>query len=89
MVRTFISIPAGIARLNFTKFILYSFIGSVIWGGALAYLGLKLGPAWLTLRDRIPGLDYLTIALIILAAVWWVYRHIRHKRTGKVPPGQS
>jgi membrane protein DedA with SNARE-associated domain len=80
VVRTFISIPAGIARVNFAKFLLYTFIGSVIWSGLLAYLGLKLGPAWLTLRDRVHGLDYIIIVLIILAVVWWIYRHIRQRR---------
>ncbi len=80
VVRTFISIPAGIAKVNFTKFLAYSFIGSVIWSALLAYLGFKLGPAWLTLREKAHGLDYLIIALILLGAVWWIYRHFRNRR---------
>lgn len=80
VVRTFISVPAGIARVNFVKFLIYTFIGSVIWSGLLAYLGLKLGPAWLSLRDKIHGLDYVIVGLILLGVAWWIYRHFRRNR---------
>ncbi len=83
VVRTFISIPAGIAKVNFGKFILYSFLGSVIWSYALAYLGMKLGPEWISLRERFHGLDYALVALIVLGAIFWVIRHFRHRSSSK------
>src|SRR3990172_9104066 len=46
VVRTFISLPAGIARMNFPRFVIYTFVGSFIWCTALAYGGYKLGEHW-------------------------------------------
>lgn len=79
VVRTFISIPAGIARTPFWEFLLYSFVGSVIWSWLLGYLGFRLGPEWISLREKFHGLDYIIVALIILGAVWWVWRHIKQR----------
>lgn len=79
VVRTFISIPAGIAKVNFGKFIFYSFLGSVIWSYFLAYLGAKLGPAWLSVREQYHWLDYIIAVLLVLGAVWWIVRHFRNK----------
>jgi membrane protein DedA with SNARE-associated domain len=80
VVRTFISIPAGIARLPIGKFIVYTFVGSFIWSGILGYAGMKLGPAWLTLRDRVHGLDYIIVVAIAAFVIWWVWRHFRRAR---------
>jgi membrane protein DedA with SNARE-associated domain len=79
VVRTFISIPAGIARVRFLPFILYSFIGSVLWSLLLAYFGFRLGSEWMQLREKIHGVDYAIAALIVIAAVWWVWRHFRSR----------
>ena len=48
IVRTFIALPAGIAKMNQARFHLYTFIGSWPWCYALAYVGMKLGDAWQT-----------------------------------------
>jgi membrane protein DedA with SNARE-associated domain len=85
VVRTFISIPAGIAKVNFPKFLLYSFLGSVLWSLLLAYFGMKLGPAWLSLRERFHWLDYIIAAIIVLGAIWWVARHIRGRTSRRRP----
>jgi membrane protein DedA with SNARE-associated domain len=77
--RTFISIPAGIARMPLVKFLIYSFIGSFIWSYALGYVGMKLGENWTQLRERVHGLDYIILGLIVIAAIWWVWRHFKHR----------
>lgn len=77
--RTFISIPAGIARVPFLKFIFYTFIGSVIWSYALGYFGLKLGQRWLELRERAHSLDYIIAGLIIIGLIWWIRRHYKNR----------
>ncbi len=77
VVRTFISIPAGIARVPLWKFLGLSFVGSVVWSYVLAWFGYKLGPAWITLRERAHWLDVVIVVLIVVGAVWWVYRHVR------------
>jgi len=80
VVRTFISLPAGIARVKLVPFLFYSFVGSVIWTYVLAYFGMKLGENWASLRDRLHGFDTAIIILIVLGVVWWVYRHIQNSR---------
>ena len=80
VVRTFISIPAGIERVPFWKFLFYSFVGSVIWTYALAFIGLKLGKNWESIHSSFRGLDIIIIVIILIAVAWWVYRHIKHVR---------
>lgn len=65
VIRTFISLPAGVAEMNFWRFSIYSFIGSIPWCFALTYLGYMLGSNWLVIRkygdiiDIIVGLGIL------------------------------
>ena len=66
IVRTFISLPAGVAQMNFPKFCLYSFIGSIPWCLALAYIGLLLGDNWLLIRKYGHILDIIVgVALVV------------------------
>jgi membrane protein DedA with SNARE-associated domain len=78
VVRTFISFPAGIAKMNFRRFILFSFIGSLPWCLFLAYIGEKLGQNWGSLKTYFHGFDTAILALIILGIVWYVWRHIKN-----------
>lgn len=80
VMRTFISVPAGIFREPFKKFLFYSFVGSFFWSLFLGFLGMKLGQNWGALRDKFHNLDTAIIILIILGAIWWVWRHIKHRR---------
>ncbi len=70
LVRTFISLPAGVAEMDLKKFTIYTFIGSVPWCFALAYIGYSLGPSWSTIESIFHLLDY---AVIIGLAVFLVY----------------
>jgi len=76
VVRTFISFPAGIAKMHFWRFILYSFLGSLPWCIVLAYIGEKMGDNWDSLRPWFHKFDYLILGLIILGLVWYIRRHI-------------
>jgi len=78
VVRTFISFPLGIARVNFWRFCLYSFVGSVIWSFFLAYLGQKLGENWQAIKVYFHGLDWLIAILAVLGVGYWIYRHLKH-----------
>jgi len=82
-IRTFIAFPAGVARMNVPRFIIYTFAGSLPWCIGLAYVGQKLGEHW----DKDPRLktlfhrfDFVIGIVIGLAAVWWIWRHLRHSR---------
>ena len=77
VVRTFISFPAGIAKMHFWRFIIYSFLGSLPWALALAYIGQKMGENWENIRGYFRGFDYVVLIIIVLVIVWWVWRHLK------------
>jgi len=74
VVRTVISLPAGIAKMNFKKFVFYSFVGSVPWTLMLAYVGYWLGPNWEDVVGVFRGLDVLVVAAAVGIVVWYVLR---------------
>ena len=77
VVRTFISIPAGIARMNFWKFSVYTFAGSFPWSLGLAYGGFLLGENWEAMRSVMRPFDFPILAIIILAGIWFLVRRIK------------
>jgi membrane protein DedA with SNARE-associated domain len=77
IVRTFISFPAGVARTKLIPFVLYSFVGSFIWCGALAYGGYAFGARWEELRAIMRPFD-IPIAIVLLGGfAYYIYHHIR------------
>lgn len=82
-IRTFIAFPAGVARMNLTRFVIYTFAGSLPWCLALAYVGQKLGEQW-DKDDRLKTwfhrFDFLIGIAGALFIIWWVWRHIKHSR---------
>jgi membrane protein DedA with SNARE-associated domain len=83
VVRTFIAFPAGVARMNVPRFILYTFLGSLPWCLGLAYVGQLLGAEWdknEALKAWFHRFDFVIGLVILAAAAWWVWRHIKHAR---------
>jgi len=80
VVRTYISLPAGIARMNMIKFLIYTFFGSFIWSTGLAYGGYLMGEHWEQLRNAMRPFDPVIIAIVILLVVYYIYRHVKHFR---------
>ena len=83
VVRTFIALPAGIARLPQLRFQIYTFVGSWPWCFGLAYIGFKLGERWNSdprLQDIMHRLDLLVLALIVFGLCWYVWRHLHRSR---------
>ena len=83
VVRAFIALPAGIARMPQLRFHIYTFVGSWPWCFMLAYVGAKLGDRW----NNDPRFKeifhrfHLTVELVLLAAiVWFVWSHLRRSR---------
>lgn len=76
VVRTFISLPAGISKMNFTQFVAYTFLGSLPFCYFLAYVGKKMGDNWNTLGVYFHRFDLAIGILILVGAVWFVRRHI-------------
>lgn len=86
VIRTFIALPAGIARMPMMPFQLYTFIGSWAWCYALAYAGSLLGEHWETdprLRTFMHRFDFVIVGLLALGAAWFVWRHVRQARQKK------
>jgi membrane protein DedA with SNARE-associated domain len=74
VVRTFISFPAGVARMPLPKFIAYSTLGAVPWSMALVFAGVQLGAHWEDLRHTLQPFDtLLVIGFVVLVAlfIWW------------------
>ena len=80
IVRTFISLPAGIADMNVVKFGAYTFIGSLLWSGVLAFLGLKLGQNWLAIDPYFRKFQFVIIGLGIAAVGFYIYSHLKKKK---------
>jgi membrane protein DedA with SNARE-associated domain len=88
VVRTFISLPAGVARMPFGKFTLYTFLGCLPWTFALTWAGLILGDNWETvLRYGEPISWAIAIAGVSFIA-WWLVRRARAKKAAdRIAPG--
>jgi len=74
IVRTFISFPAGVARMNIPKFIVYSTAGAFLWSTLLVYAGTVLGASWEDIRHALQPFDLLialAVAALIIGFVWW------------------
>jgi membrane protein DedA with SNARE-associated domain len=79
-VRTFIAFPAGIARMHMGRFILYTFVGSLIWCWLLAYAGMKAGENWESLKVYFHQFHNVLAVAGVVFVVWYVRRHIRAVR---------
>lgn len=82
VIRTFIALPAGIARMPRLRFHVYTFAGSWPWCFGLAWIGMKLGEKWEAdprLRQWLHRLDALMIALLLLGAIFFVRSHWKNR----------
>ena len=79
-VRTFISLPAGIARTDKTRFFIYTFAGSLIWSTALAYGGYVLGSNWEQIRQVMRPFDIPIVAAFVVLAISFVWRRLKSQR---------
>jgi membrane protein DedA with SNARE-associated domain len=75
VIRTFISLPAGIARVPLVPFLLYAFLGSLPWSWALAYVGMLLGEHWDRVGGVLHSLDVVVVVALAAGAAWFVWRH--------------
>lgn len=85
VVRTFISLPAGIAGMNFRKFIFYTFFGSLPWCFVLAYIGKIMGDNWNTLGVYFHKFDAVIGVIIVAGVFWFVKRHLNIKKNHATP----
>lgn len=80
VIRTFISFPAGVARVPLVRFILLTFAGAFPWSVGLAWGGYLLGENWEGLRRVMRPFDYPIIAVVVAVVAYYLVRRIRHLR---------
>jgi len=82
VIRTFIALPAGVARMPRLRFHIYTFIGSWPWCFGLAWIGMKLGERWHTdprLSQWLHRLDAVILVLLLLAIAWFLRSHWKNR----------
>jgi len=85
VVRTFISLPAGVARMPFLRFSLFTLAGCVPWVLLLTFIGKEAGDNWDKWKDKLHYVDYAVVALIVVGVVYLVVRARRRRRAGAAP----
>jgi len=77
LLRAFVSLPAGIARMNFGKFTLYTFLGILPWTIGLAWAGYALGEQWTTVEKWMAPLSIVAAIILATGLVWWILKRVR------------
>jgi membrane protein DedA with SNARE-associated domain len=90
IIRTFISLPAGVAKMPFWRFSLFTLAGSIPWVLALALIGESVGSNWEDWRHKLGYLDYVVLLAIVAGVVYWVVKRRRGggpgEEEGVAPP---
>jgi membrane protein DedA with SNARE-associated domain len=79
VVRSFISVPAGVVRMPWPQFLLYTALGSAVWNGALIGAGVALGTQYELVERYVGLLDRALIAALVGFGAWVVVRHLRRR----------
>jgi len=80
VVRTVISLPAGIGKMNFKKFSLYTLVGSMPWNFALTYIGFWLGKNWTMVHSYSKELDIIVVMVLIVVAVSYLWKLRKNRK---------
>jgi membrane protein DedA with SNARE-associated domain len=83
IIRTFISLPAGVARMPFWKFSLLTFAGCVPWIFMLTFIGKQVGANWEDWKDSLHYVDYTVLALIVVGVVYLLVRWRRNRNRAR------
>ncbi len=79
VIRTFIALPAGVARMPRGRFHIYTFLGSWPWCLALAYFGMKLGENWRSLGKYFHQFDFVIGIALVAAIAWFIWSHWQNR----------
>jgi membrane protein DedA with SNARE-associated domain len=88
VIRTFIALPAGIAKMPRVRFHVYTFLGSWPWCFALAYVGQKLGENWNTLGKYFHEFDAVIGAFLVIGVTWFLWSHWKNRVKAKEVAGR-
>ncbi|MBQ4262931.1 MAG: DedA family protein [Bacilli bacterium] len=79
IVRSLISIPAGINKMNFVKFIVFTFYGSAVWNGVLCVLGSAFGKAYPIILKYVGNFSKIILLLIVLFFIYFIFKMIKNR----------
>ena len=79
VIRTFIALPAGIARMPRVRFHVYTFLGSWPWCFGLAWLGMKLGENWRVIGKYLHKFDVVIVVVLVVGIAWFVRSHWQNR----------
>jgi membrane protein DedA with SNARE-associated domain len=85
VVRTFISLPAGVAEMPLAPFVVYTTAGCLPWTFALAAIGYVLGGRWTTVDKYFKPITYGLAVLIVAAVAWWLAKRYRQRKAEQTP----
>jgi len=88
-VRTFISLPAGIAGMDPVRFGIYTTIGCIPWTAALAYAGYAVGANWQSIVNGLRGPTYIIVAVVMTGLAIAVWRYLRRRRAENASAGDQ
>jgi membrane protein DedA with SNARE-associated domain len=86
IVRTFISLPAGVARMPFLRFSLFTLAGCIPWVLMLTFIGKQAGDNWENWKDKLHYVDYAVAAAIVIGGAYLLVRARRRRKTGGGDP---
>ena len=81
IIRTFISLPAGVARMPFWRFTTLTLLGCIPWVFMLTFIGKQAGANWTSWKDSLHYVDYAVVALVVIGAIW-LFLRARRRRAG-------
>jgi membrane protein DedA with SNARE-associated domain len=88
-IRSFIALPAGVVRMPFWRFLLYSAIGSTIWCAVLAIVGSVLGQHWNSVSGNLRKYDVIIVIVVIALIAFAVYKRLQGVRRNRNQPATS
>jgi membrane protein DedA with SNARE-associated domain len=80
VIRTFISLPAGIARMDFPRFLVYTIAGSLPWTMVFVYAGVKMGDNWAYIRSIFEKFDVFIILALVAIVLFWLVNRLRDRK---------
>jgi membrane protein DedA with SNARE-associated domain len=89
IIRTFISLPAGVARMPFWRFTILTTLGCIPWIAMLTYIGMKAGAKWEDWKDGLHYVDYAVAAAIVIGAIYLFFRWRKNRPAGEVEASSS
>lgn len=82
-IRTYISLPCGIAKINLFKYSIYTFFGSVIWNTMFTYIGIQLGSNWQDIDNYSIYLEIVTVCVIVVFIIWFITKMLKKRNLDK------